>query len=155
LAVVRSLPSAIRLEEVIVPDSFWSFAEPCVEPVPPTNPNAILSAIATALIRLVVILSDRLFSGERERDPLCFLPRDRTGDRQCPITTGPSITGARIAFPPTRIAIRFIGLALAAASSFFRPFSLSVNHTAGDPKSSFVAFADSISALETMISDRT
>jgi hypothetical protein len=29
----------------------------CVEPAPPTNPNAILSAIATALIRLVVMLS--------------------------------------------------------------------------------------------------
>jgi uncharacterized protein (TIGR02145 family) len=46
LAVVHSLPSAIRLEGAIVPDSFWSFAEPCVEPAPPTNPNAILSAIA-------------------------------------------------------------------------------------------------------------
>ena len=53
LAVVHSLPSAIRLEEAIVPDRFWSFAEPCVEPAPPTNPNAILSAIAAALIRLV------------------------------------------------------------------------------------------------------
>jgi hypothetical protein len=56
LAVVHSLPSAIRLEEAIVPDRFWSFAEPCVEPAPPTNPNAILSAIATAPIRLVVML---------------------------------------------------------------------------------------------------
>jgi hypothetical protein len=55
LAVVHSLPSAIRLEEAIVPDRFWSLAEPCVEPAPPTNPNAILSAIATALIRLVVM----------------------------------------------------------------------------------------------------
>jgi hypothetical protein len=43
------------LEEAIVPDRFWSLAEPCVEPAPPTNPNAILSAIATALIRLVVM----------------------------------------------------------------------------------------------------
>src|SRR5262245_8656258 len=52
-SVIHSLPSAIRLEEAIVPDSFWSFAEPCVEPAPPTDPNAILSAIAAALIRLV------------------------------------------------------------------------------------------------------
>ena len=57
LAVVHSLPSANRLEETIVPDSFWSLAEPCVEPAPPTDPNAILSAIAAALIRLVVMLS--------------------------------------------------------------------------------------------------
>ena len=59
LAVVHSLPSAIRLEEAIVPDRFWSFAERCVEPAPPTNPNAILSAVATALIRPVVMLSRR------------------------------------------------------------------------------------------------
>ena len=57
LAVVHSLPSAIRLEEAIVPDRFWSFAERCVELASPTNPNAILSAIATALMRLVVMLS--------------------------------------------------------------------------------------------------
>ena len=59
LAVVHSLPSAILLEEAIVPDSFWSFGERCVELAPPTNPNAILSATATALIRLVVMLSAR------------------------------------------------------------------------------------------------
>ena len=59
LAVVHSLPSAIRLEEAIVRDRFWSFAERCVELAPPTNPNAILSAIATALMRLVVMLSPR------------------------------------------------------------------------------------------------
>ena len=59
LAVVHSLPSAILLEEAIVPDRFWSFGERCVELAPPTNPNAILSAIATALIRLVVMLSSR------------------------------------------------------------------------------------------------
>jgi hypothetical protein len=47
------------LEEAIVPGGFWSFAERCVELAPPTNPNAILSAIATALMRLVVILSAR------------------------------------------------------------------------------------------------
>ena len=57
LAVVHSLPSAIRWEEAIVPDRFWSFAERCVEPAPPTNPNAMLIAIATALTRLVVMLS--------------------------------------------------------------------------------------------------
>src|SRR5262245_48384988 len=57
LAVVHSLPSAIRLEGTIMPDGFWSFAERCGEPAPPTNPNAILSAIATALIRLVGMLS--------------------------------------------------------------------------------------------------
>jgi hypothetical protein len=56
LAVVHSLPSAIRLEEAIAPDRFWFFPERCVEPAPPTNPNAILSAIATAPIRLVVIV---------------------------------------------------------------------------------------------------
>ena len=61
LAVVHSLPSAIRLEEAIVPDRFWSFAERCVEPAPPTNPNAILSAVATALIRPVVMLSSPLW----------------------------------------------------------------------------------------------
>lgn len=59
LAVVHSLPSAIRLEEAIAPDRVWSFAEPCVEPAPPTDPNAILSAITAALIRLVVMLSSR------------------------------------------------------------------------------------------------
>jgi hypothetical protein len=57
LAVVHSLPSAIRLDEAIVPDRFCSFAERCVEPSSPTHPNAILSAIATTLIRLVVMLS--------------------------------------------------------------------------------------------------
>jgi hypothetical protein len=46
------------LEEAIVPDRFWSFAVRCVELAPPTNPNAILSAIATVLLlRLVVMLS--------------------------------------------------------------------------------------------------
>ena len=59
LAVVHSLPSAKRLEEAIVPDRFWFFAEPCVEPVPPADPIAILNAIAAALIRLVVMLSSR------------------------------------------------------------------------------------------------
>ena len=63
LAVVHSLPSAIRLEEATVPDRFWSFAEPCVEPAPPTNPNAILSAIATAPIRLVVMLCSPRWCG--------------------------------------------------------------------------------------------
>jgi hypothetical protein len=63
LAVVHSLPSAIRLEEAIVPDRFWSLAEPCVEPAPPTNPNVILSAIATAPIRLVVMLSSPPWCG--------------------------------------------------------------------------------------------
>ena len=56
LAVVHSLPSAIRLEDAIAPDRVWSFAEPCVEPAPPTVPNAILRAIAAALIRLVVMV---------------------------------------------------------------------------------------------------
>ena len=57
LAVVHSLPSAMRLEEAIVPDRFWSFAERCVEPAPPTNPNAILSAIAATRIRIGVRLT--------------------------------------------------------------------------------------------------
>jgi hypothetical protein len=57
LAVVHSLPSAIRLEEEIVRDTFWSFAERCVEPAPPTNPKAILSAIAATRIRIGVMLS--------------------------------------------------------------------------------------------------
>ena len=48
LAVVHSLPSAIRLEEAIVADRFWSFAERCVELASPTNPNAILSAAETS-----------------------------------------------------------------------------------------------------------
>ena len=56
LAVVHCLPSAIRLEEAIVPGGSWSFAEPCIEPASPPNPNAILSAIAAAPIRLVVML---------------------------------------------------------------------------------------------------
>ena len=56
LAVVHSFPSAIRLEEAILPDRFWSVAEPCVESARANNPNAILSAIATAPIRLVVML---------------------------------------------------------------------------------------------------
>ena len=59
LAVVHSLPSAIRLDEAIVPDRFWSFGERCVELALSTNPNAMLSAIATAPIRLVVMLSSR------------------------------------------------------------------------------------------------
>ena len=59
LAVVHSLPSAILLDEAIAPDTFWSFGERCLELAPPTNPNAILSATTTALIRLVVMLSSR------------------------------------------------------------------------------------------------
>jgi hypothetical protein len=51
------------LEEAIAPDRVWSFAEPCVEPASPTNPNAILSAIATALIRLVVMFSSPPWCG--------------------------------------------------------------------------------------------
>jgi hypothetical protein len=43
LAVVHSLPSAILLEEAIMPDRFWSFGERCVDLAPPTNPNAIIS----------------------------------------------------------------------------------------------------------------
>ena len=62
LAVVHSLPSAILLEEVFVADRFWSLAERCVELAPPTNPNAILSASAAALMRFVVMLSpERVF----------------------------------------------------------------------------------------------
>jgi hypothetical protein len=34
------------MEEEILPDTFWSAAERCVEPAPPTDPNAMLSAIA-------------------------------------------------------------------------------------------------------------
>jgi alkanesulfonate monooxygenase SsuD/methylene tetrahydromethanopterin reductase-like flavin-dependent oxidoreductase (luciferase family) len=56
-AVVHSLPSAIRLEEEIVPDTFWSSAERCVEPAPPRDPNAILSAIATTRIRIGVMVA--------------------------------------------------------------------------------------------------
>jgi hypothetical protein len=47
------------LEEAIVPDRFWAFAGFSVEPTAPTNPNAILSAIAAAPIRLVVMMSSR------------------------------------------------------------------------------------------------
>ena len=54
--VVHSLPSAIRLDEAIVPDTFWSFAESSVEQVAATHPNTTLSAIPTTL-RLVVMLS--------------------------------------------------------------------------------------------------
>jgi hypothetical protein len=42
-----------------VPARFWSFAERCVELAPPPNPNAKLSAIATALVRPVVIFPHR------------------------------------------------------------------------------------------------
>ena len=61
-AVVHSLPSAIRLEEAIVPDRFWSFAGSSVEQAAATNPNAMLSAIATTLLRLVVMLSSPAWS---------------------------------------------------------------------------------------------
>ena len=57
LAVVHSLPSAIRLEEVFVADRFWSLAERCVELASPTDPNAILSAIAAMLLRVAIMLS--------------------------------------------------------------------------------------------------
>jgi predicted RNA polymerase sigma factor len=46
LAVIHSFQSAIRLEGEVVPDTFWSFAERWVEPAPPTDPKAMLSAMA-------------------------------------------------------------------------------------------------------------
>ena len=57
LAVVHSLPSAMRLEETIVPDGLWRCDALCVEPAPQPNSTAMLSAIATVLIRLVIMLS--------------------------------------------------------------------------------------------------
>jgi hypothetical protein len=62
------------LEEAIVPDTFWSFGECGVEPAPPRDPDAILSAIATALIRLVVMLSSRSHGAIAER---VFAPSHR------------------------------------------------------------------------------
>jgi hypothetical protein len=56
LSVVQSLPSAIRLEEWNVPDTFWSSPKRCVEPAPPTDPKAILTAIATARIRIGILV---------------------------------------------------------------------------------------------------
>src|SRR4030095_6893802 len=56
LAVVHSLPSAIRLEEEKA-GPFRSFAERCVEHAPQTSPRAIPSAIAATRIRIGVILS--------------------------------------------------------------------------------------------------
>src|SRR5688572_19512127 len=61
-AVVHSLPSAIRLEEAIVPDRFWSFAGSSVEQPAATHPNAMLSAIATTLLRLGVMSSSPAWS---------------------------------------------------------------------------------------------
>ena len=73
--------------KAIVPDRFWSFAERSVEPAPPTNPNAILSAIATALIRLVVMLSS---------SPWCDTRRVSSHLLASPHLTGVSLAGASL-----------------------------------------------------------
>jgi hypothetical protein len=56
LCVVHSLPSAIRLEESVVPDAFWFCAESRSKEAI-TDPNAILSAIGTTQTRIVLVLS--------------------------------------------------------------------------------------------------
>jgi hypothetical protein len=50
------LPSAIRLEESVVPDAFWFCAESRSKEAI-TDPNAILSAIGTTQTRIVLVLS--------------------------------------------------------------------------------------------------
>ena len=56
LCVVHCLPSAIRLEEYVVPDALWSCAERrSTEAL--TDPNAILSAIDTTHTRIGLFLS--------------------------------------------------------------------------------------------------
>src|SRR5262245_22761207 len=57
LAVVHSLPSAMRLESAIVPERFWSFPERCDERKQRTSPNAMISATVTTPIRVPLILS--------------------------------------------------------------------------------------------------
>ena len=58
LAVVHSLPSAIRFEEGVVPTpaAFWACAERRSEEAL-TDPNAILSAIDTTQTRIGFVLS--------------------------------------------------------------------------------------------------
>ena len=56
-SVVHSFPSTIRVEEEIVADTFWSFAERFDESAQPTDPNAILSANATTRIGIGLMLS--------------------------------------------------------------------------------------------------
>jgi hypothetical protein len=61
-AVVHSLPSAIRVKDAIVPDRFWSVAGSSVEQAAATHASAMLSASATTLRRLSVMLSSPAWS---------------------------------------------------------------------------------------------
>ena len=56
LCVVHCLPSAIRFEEYVVPDAFWSRAERRSKEAL-TDPNAMLSAIDTTQTRIGLVLS--------------------------------------------------------------------------------------------------
>jgi hypothetical protein len=56
------LPSAIRLEEYIVPDAFWACADP----------NAILSAIDTAQTRIGLVLCLTVLMNDLHRVPEPF-----------------------------------------------------------------------------------
>lgn len=49
----------MRLDEEVVPDRVWSFAERCVEPAPPTGPNAMLRAIAATRSRIGIMCPRR------------------------------------------------------------------------------------------------
>jgi hypothetical protein len=65
------------LEEAIVPDRLWPFAERCVEPAVPANPNAKLNAIAAAPNRRVVMFS----SGQLVKSRLPATPTTMMSDR--------------------------------------------------------------------------
>ena len=65
-AVIHSLPSAIRLEAGDLAETFWSLAEGFIDPAPSRSPNAILSAIDRAVVRLVVMLSSPVVANIRE-----------------------------------------------------------------------------------------
>jgi len=68
LCVIHCLPSAIRLEEYIVPDAFWSCAESRSHEAL-TDQNAILNAIDTAKTRIGLVLCLILVMHDLHRVP--------------------------------------------------------------------------------------
>ena len=81
LCVVHCLPSAIRWEESIVPDAFWSCAEL-------RDPNATLSAIDTAQTRTGLALCLTVLTNDPPRaEP--FYPRFQRFSAACEICDRP------------------------------------------------------------------
>jgi hypothetical protein len=106
LCLVHSLPSAIRLEEYIVPDAFRSCAERRSREAL-TDPNPILSAIEATQTRIGLVLSITLVinglplvPNHSTFDACSFSPACGTGlgqparklDRTCPLNYYPFLS---------------------------------------------------------------